>query len=130
MLLVVLAVLGFLISLYGFSIEQRLKTNPDYKPMCDISDRASCTKPIKSPLGKLFGISNTIVGMLFYPSIALLALVGWNGFVFIGSFGAFIVSLYLAYILFFQIRALCMICIATYFINAVLLVVSAITVFK
>ncbi|HLE76316.1 MAG TPA: vitamin K epoxide reductase family protein, partial [Candidatus Babeliales bacterium] len=87
-------------------------------------------KPIKSPLGKLFGISNTIVGMLFYPSIALLALVGWNGFVFIGSFGAFIVSLYLAYILFFQIRALCMICIATYFINAVLLVVSAITVFK
>ena len=42
-MLLLLSIAGFLISLYGFSIEQKLKTNPNYKPMCDISDRASCT---------------------------------------------------------------------------------------
>ncbi len=127
MILIVLAVAGICISMYGFSIEQKLKINPEYKPMCDISDRASCTKPIKSPMGKLFGISNTIVGILFYSVMAFFAWIGWYQLVFIGAIGACLISLYLAYILFFRIKTFCLICIVTYAINGALLVVSGMT---
>lgn len=128
MILIVLSVVGLCISFYGFSIEQRLKKNPDYKPMCDISDRASCTKPIKSAMGKLFGISNTIVGIFFYFVMALFAWIRWYQLVFMGAIGACLISLYLAYILFFRIKTFCLICIVTYAINGALLVVSGMTV--
>jgi vitamin-K-epoxide reductase (warfarin-sensitive) len=124
MIIELLALIGFCISLYGFSIEQKLKKNPNYKPLCDISDAASCTKPIRSPLGKLFGISNTIVGMLFYPAIAFLAWAGWYQLLVLCMIGASAISLYLAYVLFFQIKTFCLICVVTYFLNGALLVAS------
>lgn len=129
MMLLLLSIAGFLISLYGFYIEQKLKTNPNYKPICDISDRVSCTKPIKSPLGKLFGISNTIVGMFFYSVMIVLSWIGLYQMVFVGAIGACLVSLYLAYILYFRIKTFCLICTITYAINAALLLVSGIAVF-
>jgi vitamin-K-epoxide reductase (warfarin-sensitive) len=128
MLIIFLAVLGFCISLYGFFIEQKLKTNPDYKPLCDISEKASCTKPIASPMGKIFWVSNTIMGMLFYASIIVLAYMRLYQLIVLLSSIACLVSLYLAYILFFHIKTVCLICTLTYLINAALLVISIVYV--
>jgi hypothetical protein len=70
----VVALVGFGISLYTYLLEEKIKRVPDYKPVCDISDRISCTKPMKSPYATLFYFSNAIVGMVFYALVALLAL--------------------------------------------------------
>ena len=124
MIIIVLCAIGFAVSLYGFFIEKQLKKDPNYKPICDISDKTSCTKPFKSSFSKLFGISNTIVGMLFYAAIAFLSWFGLYQLVILGSAAACLVSLYLAYILYAKIRTLCLICTITYLINGALLVVS------
>ena len=59
-LIAILAVLGFALSLYGFMIEEKIKRNSTYKPACDISENISCSKPILSPWGSMFGFSNAI----------------------------------------------------------------------
>jgi len=122
--ILLLSVIGFAISLYGFYIEEQLKKNPAYKPLCDLSDKASCTKPIKSSFGKIFGVSNTIIGMIFYAGIALLTCLGYHQLVLIGAIGACVVSVFLAYILYFKIKTICLICTLTYAVNVSLLLAS------
>ena len=56
--IVLLAVLGFGISLYTYITEQKVKLNPEYKPVCDLSDRISCSKPMKSQYANIFFLSN------------------------------------------------------------------------
>ena len=119
-----LAAAGWLLSLYALFIEKRLKQNSHYKPFCDISDNISCTKPIMSQYGKLFGISNAFLGTGFY---LLLFLVAWRGFAqatFWLSVIACLGSLIFAYILYIKVRTFCLICNALYLINIGLLISS------
>ena len=124
LILILLCAIGFLVSVYGFFIEQQLKKNPSYKPACDISDNMSCTKPLQSSFSKLFGISNTIIGMVFYAVMGVLAWWGYYLLVFLGSAAACLVSLYLAYVLYAKIKTLCLICTITYLVNGALLLAS------
>ena len=115
--IVILAILGFCISLYAYSVENNIKRNPDYKPACDLSNLVSCSAPAKSKYSNLFYFSNAIVGMLFYSCIALAAYFNSGLVLLVLAIGGSIASLFLAYILFFKIRALCLLCVSTYIIN-------------
>ncbi len=122
--MILLSFLGLALSLYSFLIEQRIKQDPNYKPMCDFSDRASCSKPILSGYGRLLGISNSIVGSIFY---AFLFNVAWRGLAQVAfwlSAAACVGSVFLAVILYTKIRTLCLICHAIYAINIGLLISS------
>ncbi|MDZ4150874.1 vitamin K epoxide reductase family protein, partial [Methylicorpusculum sp.] len=57
---------GFVVSLYAYFIEKKIAQNAAYKPFCDISATISCSKPILSSYGKLFGISNALLGVGYY----------------------------------------------------------------
>jgi len=120
----VLAVMGLLISAYGYFIEQKMKRDATYKPVCDISDNISCTKPFLSPYGKLMKVSNTVVGMGFYSTILAFSMLGYALPIFYLSVAAAGASLVLAYILYVKIRSLCLLCTAIYGINVGLLFVS------
>ena len=58
--IMILSCLGFFVSLYTFIIEEKIKRDRSYKPVCDISDAISCSKPIMIQYGNLIGFSNTI----------------------------------------------------------------------
>lgn len=73
--ILVTALIGFCISLYIYLLEKKVKANPQYKPLCDLSDKISCTKPMKSAYASIFYFSNAIVALIFYSSVALLALI-------------------------------------------------------
>ncbi len=121
---IVLALAGLALSLYSFFIEQRIKQDPSYRPMCDFSDRASCSKPILSGYGRLLGVSNSIVGSIFY---AFLFNVAWRGLAQVAfwlSAAACVGSVFLAFILYTKIRSFCVICHAIYAINIGLLISS------
>ncbi len=124
LILLILLGIGFCVSLYAFSIEQKIATNPQYKPACNISDRISCTKPLLSAYGKLLGFSNSIVGLLFYPTMATLLFVGEDLLLLIGAVGSCIFTIYLAYILFAKVKALCLICLTIYAVNLCTLVAA------
>lgn len=118
------ATIGFFVSLYTFIMEQKVKQNPQYKPFCDITDKISCVKAAQSPYSHTLYISNSIIGMLFYPFITGLAAAQANILLCITVFLACIVSVRFAYILFFKIKTLCVLCVTIYIVNFVLLVLS------
>jgi len=118
------AAAGFALSLYDYFVERKIMANPAYKPACDLSDRISCSKPILSQYGKLFFVSNALVGMAFYSVVFIAALLGLSQVLFILACGAIGASLVLAYILYFKVHALCLICSAIYVVNILLFVLS------
>jgi vitamin-K-epoxide reductase (warfarin-sensitive) len=118
------AAIGFALSLYGYFVERKIMENPAYKPACDLSDRISCSKPILSEYGKLFFVSNTLVGMAFYGLVFVLALLGLAYPIFLLSCVSLGATLVLAYILYFKVGSFCLICHAIYLVNIVLFVLS------
>ena len=120
----ILAITGFLISTYAYITEKKLNVNPDFKPACDLSDRISCSKPLKSEYANLFYISNTMAGITFYALLAILAFFNMTAALFYAAIAACALSLYLAYLLYFKIGALCLICTSLYIVNALLLFFS------
>lgn len=123
-IVLLLAAIGFCTSLYGFFVKQKLARDPNYKPACDISDKASCSKPFQSPYSRLFGISNTITGMIFYAVMSIATLLGFHTIVLLFAAGGAVVSAWLAYILYFKIKTFCLICTITYLVNIGLLIAT------
>lgn len=124
-----LGLFGFAISLYSFVLEQRLKTIPSYKPFCDISDRISCSKPLKSSYAHLFGFSNAALGVIFYALVCALAYLEATTLLFGVLLAGCIASCYLAYLLYVKIGSFCLVCTATYLINFAMLIVFLLTSF-
>jgi vitamin-K-epoxide reductase (warfarin-sensitive) len=113
-IILIFAVIGFAASLYGFFIEQKLKKDAAYKPACDISDRASCTKALSSEYSKTLGISNTILGMIFYAVIFICTLLGLYKLTFLIASAGAVMTVWFAYLLYFKLKVFCFVCTTTY----------------
>lgn len=122
--LVIISLIGIVLSFYMYLIERALSKNPAYKPACDISDRISCSAPIKSKYSHLLYLSNATWGLLFYTVVLLTALLDMQKITLLLTTVSIIYSLYLAYILIFKIRSWCLICLSLYGINIVLFIIS------
>ncbi|MGE0206674.1 MAG: vitamin K epoxide reductase family protein [Candidatus Babeliales bacterium] len=118
------SLIGFALSYYAYNLEQKIEKNPFYKPVCDISDRFSCSKPILSQYGKLFGFSNALAGMVYYATTAILALMGQATILFYCALAALLASCVLAYILYARIKTVCLICTAIYMVNIILFLLT------
>lgn len=119
--MIIILIAGFLLSLYALYLERRITRNKEYAPVCDISNRISCTKPIMSGYGKIFGLSNAFLGLIFYTSMIIVLFLGYAKLLFWGALGACVASVYFAYVLFLKIRVFCVVCVALYVVNALLL---------
>ena len=118
------AIIGFFVSLYSFIMEQKLKQNPQYKPFCAITDKISCVKAAQSPYSHFLFVSNSIIGMLFYPFVIGLAAAQAYTLLFVTVLAACVISLRFAYLLFFKVKTFCVLCVTIYIINFVLLFLS------
>ncbi|KAL1132492.1 hypothetical protein AAG570_010447 [Ranatra chinensis] len=117
-----------------------MEHDPNYVAMCDIGEHMSCSKAFNSKYGKGFGIvgeifgndsvmnqPNSVPGMVFYAICFLLSLnraATSAKTLFIFSMVSNLMSLYLAYILYFILHDFCIVCVSTYGVNFVLLVLS------
>ncbi len=122
--LIVLDCLGIGISLYAVYVFSRIKKNSAYRAVCDISDKVSCTKTMISPYGSYFGISLVYVALGFYSLILVLALFKAHMLIFVVSLLGVIASGYFAYLQYWKLKLLCLICTSLYIINILLLLVS------
>ena len=118
-----LAVAGIMISAYAYYIDYMHKRGK-YKAVCDINDKASCSKAITSKFGKTFGISNSIGGIIFYSLILILAPTTSHIYIPHLTILAILGSCYLAYILITKLKTFCAICIAIYIVNIAMLITS------
>ncbi len=120
----ILSILGFVVSLYAYIVERKYEKDKKYKAVCDISDNMSCKKAFTSEYGKIFGISNSFIGMLFYVGLFVLTLYNFSNIIFYMSWLSFAMSVYLAYISFIKMKNFCLVCTSIYIINILLLFFS------
>lgn len=119
-----IASIGLILCCYSLYIESRIAQDTSYKPACDLSNTISCSRPFLSPYSKLLGISNSYFGLIFYITIIILSIYNQIGLIFYLSISACIASAILAYILYFKIKSLCILCSSIYAINLILLIIS------
>lgn len=119
----VVAAAGLLVSLYAWYVERRFGEK-SYKPACDISENVSCTKAFTSRYGRLFGIPNSVLGVVFYTAMFVLAWFGYAQLVLYAAIFAMLGTLYLAYISYFVQKNFCLVCWSVYVVNIVLLLAA------
>ncbi|XP_055617366.1 vitamin K epoxide reductase complex subunit 1-like protein 1 [Toxorhynchites rutilus septentrionalis] len=138
--LVGLSLAGFLLSLYTSYVEIRVERDHSYQAMCDISERVSCTKVFSSAYGRGFGIvgdllgddsplnvPNGFYGIFYYFLVAGLA---FSNSILVTKLASYLIalsnllSIYLAYLLYFVLEDLCLVCVATYGVNLISLIVA------
>ncbi|XP_017776325.1 PREDICTED: vitamin K epoxide reductase complex subunit 1-like protein 1 [Nicrophorus vespilloides] len=126
-------ILGLALSIYAFFVESMAERDDDYRAMCDLSEHMSCTKVFKSDYARGFGIfgrlfgkesffnkPNSLTGILSYSLLATLA--QSNSLLMTKISYAMIVlsnlmSVYLAYVLYFILYDLCVVCVSMYVVN-------------
>ncbi len=123
--IILLAVIGFCISVYTYLLERKIKVMPTYKPVCDISDRISCTKPMLSPYANIFFFSNALASTAYYIVVAILAALDAYRLLFFAAIAACLVSVFLGYLLYFKIKSFCILCTSLYIINFLILALVA-----
>ncbi|XP_010865864.1 vitamin K epoxide reductase complex subunit 1-like protein 1 [Esox lucius] len=133
-------VLGILLSVYAFHVETEKSRDSNYRALCDISNSISCSKVFTSRWGRGFGLlgsifgndsamnqPNSVYGILFYVFQLLLGIT-------VSAMAALILmttsilsvmgSLYLGYILYFVLKDFCILCVTTYALNFILLMLN------
>ncbi|XP_071539939.1 vitamin K epoxide reductase complex subunit 1-like protein 1 [Panulirus ornatus] len=140
MSLILLAIIGIFLSAYALYVEVLKEIDRDYQAMCDISASISCSKVFTSKYGRGFGIlgellgedhllnqPNSIFGMIFYCLVIIMGeikslKVAKFQRVFIGLSN--LMSIYLAYLLYFVLKDFCIVCVSTYIVNILLTVLA------
>ena len=122
--IIILCILGFLFSWYSFSVEKKLEKDKNYKAVCDISEHISCTAAAKSEYSTMFGMKNSVKGMIFYPFIIVLAWFNLSDYVFYLAAASMLMTLYLMYVSYFKLKNYCLICSGVYLVNILILVFS------
>lgn len=120
----ILAAAGFIVSLYGYLVEGKMQANPSYKPACDINNIISCSRAFNSDYSKMMGVTNTIVGMVFYALVFLTEIFQLGNLVYYYAVGAAVASVIFAYLLYVKVGSFCLVCSMVYMINFSLLIAT------
>ncbi|OCT95078.1 vitamin K epoxide reductase complex subunit 1-like protein 1 [Xenopus laevis] len=133
-------VLGIVLSIYAFHVEREKERDPGYKAICDFNEWVHCSTVLSSRWGRGFGMlgsifgkdslinqPNSVFGLVFYllqmvlgmtvSAVAALVLMT-------SSIVSVVGSVYLAYILYFVLKDFCVICVITYLLNFILLIIN------
>lgn len=126
-MLVYFGIFGILVTLYAIRVERQ-----SGNAMCDINDRMSCSRVLKSPYARMMkmafnlkenhplNVPNTYYGLLFYIAITAYDFVYvpyQETLLLLASLLSLVACVGLAYILYFKLNDFCIVCVTTYFIN-------------
>ncbi|CAG5123354.1 unnamed protein product [Candidula unifasciata] len=131
-------VLGVLVCLYALHVEVSKEKDPSYKAMCDISEYMSCSRVLTSQYSQGFGVMHLFFGknhmlnsrncniglVVFIVHIIICILLPGpiaSTIMYCSAFVCVMGSIYLAFILLFVLKDVCLVCFATYVINGCLL---------
>ena len=122
--ILLLAILGLLDAAYLVS-----KVHRHQAPVCPLGQ--SCDFVLKSRYNNMFGVKNELLGLFFYVGVIVAALASLGGYMTIptwlwqlGLAGGFAVSFILTGIQVFVLRAYCSWCLASAFINLLVLITA------
>ena len=131
---VILGAIGLVICLYLYSFHiELLMGEIKSGPLCGADNGLGCHSVAAGPYSSMFGLPLSSWGAIFFSALVLL---GFGGLIFWRDCGrvflrwAFFLAvfglafdLYLAYTMIFQIKTVCWLCVATYAINLIVILV-------
>ena len=133
----ILCVFGVFISAFALFVEKAKHENSTYVALCDVNSWMSCSNVLTSQYSTGFGvvapalgeesilnIPNSIYGIIFFTlqfALGLFHNVRALRLLLYLSMLSMIMVIYLASILIFVLRELCIVCVSTYIINILLL---------
>ena len=129
LLLVVLALAGFIISSYFTAVAYRwIRPDAAWIPsFCRLGEK-TCATIVFTPRARVFGVPNSVLGQLFYPLITAGTV---EGFLFtfpifhlslLASLVTVLLGLFLTYSLLFLTRVRCILCFTSHAINVVIFI--------
>lgn len=124
-LILALTLIGFCLSVYVLHVEKYAGKKKDFRAWCDFTERISCTKAFTSEFAHTGMLPNSVIGMIGYSVMALLAYFNEIQYLFLISLACLSFSVFLAYVLFVRVRSYCLVCISIYAINLGLVLISA-----
>jgi uncharacterized membrane protein/protein-disulfide isomerase len=137
-LVLIAALVGFGASLTSTVVHYRLLREPGYSSFCDVSSTVNCTQVYLSRYGSIAGVPVALVGTVWFGLVVILAAAARDGrkrtpfqenvpaYLFALSTLALALSMYLAYVSFFVLRAVCPMCVTTYAAVIALFVLSGV----
>jgi len=125
----ILATIGLMVSIHIYYTYRKMLSDKKHKPYCDVSARVLCSASVMSPHGIFVGIHNGIWGIGFYLILPIFMYLMKIQVVFILSIIGVLIAARLAYILFWKLKKLCINCFIIYFVNILLLIISAVMYF-
>lgn len=133
-LLVAFALLGLGAATASTYVHYRLVTDPSYSSACDISATVSCSQAYLSRYGSFWGVPVALGGILYFALVLILAAPSGrrtdaqreniSGYIFALSTVALAFVLYLAWASFFQLKAVCLLCVTTYVAVIAIFIIS------
>jgi protein-disulfide isomerase/uncharacterized membrane protein len=133
-LLLGFAALGLVASSASAYVHHRLLTDPSYISACDISTTVSCSQAYLSRYGSFWGVPVALGGVLYFAFVFLMTAMGGRpaskarenvpGYLFGLSTIALAFVLYLAWASFFQLKAVCVLCVTTYIAVIAIFIIS------
>uniref|UniRef100_A0A2P2I346 vitamin-K-epoxide reductase (warfarin-sensitive) n=1 Tax=Hirondellea gigas TaxID=1518452 RepID=A0A2P2I346_9CRUS len=136
----ILSFLGIMLSVYAVYVEVKKEEDSDYVALCDITEIISCSKVFSTKYAKGFGVigpifgeesilnqPNGIYGTACYIILLILSQVRWTRAAHAQLLLVVLCNCttpYLAYLLYKVIKAVCVLCLATYAVNFSLLLVA------
>src|SRR5688572_16787462 len=133
-LLLVSALVGLAASTGSAYVHHRLLTDASYSSVCDISSTVSCTQAYLSRYGSFWGVPVAIGGIVYFALVLVMAAIGGRrtvparenvpGYIFALSTVALAFVLYLAWASFFQLKAVCLLCVTTYVAVVAIFIIS------
>jgi len=137
---ILLCCIGTLLAIYAYYVEFSKESDHSFKALCDISASMSCSKVFTSKYGRGFGLlehvlgsdhilnlPNSVFGIAFYMIMIILSFSlspGMANLAIVLALKANAGSVYLGYILYFVLEDFCVVCVTTYVVNFVLLVIT------
>ncbi|XP_024427047.3 vitamin K epoxide reductase complex subunit 1-like protein 1 [Desmodus rotundus] len=131
---------GILLSIYAYHVEREKERDPEHRALCDLGPWVKCSAALASRWGRGFGLlgsifgkdgvlnqPNSVFGLIFYILQLLLGMTASAVAALIlmtSSIVSVVGSLYLAYILYFVLKEFCIICVITYVLNFILLIIN------
>ena len=133
----VLALAGLAVSLTSLYVHYQLLVDPGYASFCDVSETVNCQHAYLSRYGSFYGVPTALFGAIWFGAVLALAFLDLAApaqvresvplYLFVASTIGLAVVLYMAYAAFFVLKAVCVLCLATYVAVVGLFVVSGLS---
>jgi uncharacterized membrane protein/protein-disulfide isomerase len=133
----VLALVGLAASLTSLYVHYQMLVQPGYISFCDINQTVSCQQAYLSRYGSVRGVPVALFGAIWFGFVLVLAFLGATGpdsvresipaYLFATATIGLAVVLYMAYAAFFVLKAVCVLCLATYAAVIGLFIVSGLS---